>query len=57
MKGNNGAGLALIRAFISNDSQLEVQLFKSNAMEDLCQYALTQILAYNAPSLIAEHSH
>lgn len=57
MKGNNGAGLALISAFISNDSQLEVQLFKSNAMEDLCQYALTQILAYNAPSLIAEHSH
>lgn len=33
MKGSNGAGLALISAFISNASQLEVQLF--NAMEDL----------------------
>lgn len=34
MKGSNGAGLALIRAFISNASQLQVQLFNSNAMED-----------------------
>lgn len=35
MKGSNGAGLALIRAVISNASQREVQLLKSNAMEDL----------------------
>lgn len=35
MKDSNGTGLALIRAFISNASQREVQLFQPNAMEDL----------------------